>query len=60
MPHGECPAGLRNPIDFGAHPNEGVLASMRREETKDAVTFQVGILHPDPLLMTVTLKALLM
>lgn len=44
-------------IDYGAHPNEkGLLASMRREEKGDAVTYQVGILHPEPLLMTVTLK----
>jgi hypothetical protein len=44
-------------IDFGAHPNEtGILASMRREETKDAITFEVGKLHPDPRLMTATLK----
>lgn len=47
-------------IDFGAHPNEkGILASVRREETKDAVTYQVGILHPDPLLMTATLKTVI-
>lgn len=44
-------------IDFGGHPNEkGILASMRREETEGSVTYQVGILHPEPLLMTVTLK----
>ena len=29
---------------------------MRREETEDAVTYKVGILNPEPLLMTVTLK----
>lgn len=44
-------------IDYGAHPNEkGLLASMRLEETEDALTYLVGILHPEPLLMTVTLK----
>jgi hypothetical protein len=44
-------------IDFGAHPNEkGILASTRRQETKDSVTYQVGILYPDPLLMKTTLK----
>jgi hypothetical protein len=44
-------------IDFGAHPNEkGILASLRREETERAVTYQVGILHPEPLLMSATLK----
>jgi len=44
-------------IDYGAHPNEkGILASMKLEETADAVTYQVGILYPDPLLVTVTLK----
>jgi hypothetical protein len=44
-------------IDFGAHPNEmGLLASMRREQTKDGVTFKVGILNPEPLLITRTLQ----
>jgi hypothetical protein len=44
-------------IDFGAHPNErGILSSIRRDETTDAVNYKVGILHAEPLLMTVTLK----
>lgn len=44
-------------IDFGGHPNEkGILASMRREETEEAVTYQVGMLNPEALLVTVTLK----
>ncbi len=29
---------------------------MRREETKETVTFRVGVLNPEPLLMTTTLK----
>ncbi len=44
-------------VDFGGHPNEkGVLASLRRKEAEDTVTYEVGILQPDPLLVMVTLK----
>jgi len=44
-------------IDYGAHPNErGILASMQRKEAADTVTYQVGILNPQPLLVAVTLK----
>jgi len=44
-------------IDFGGHPNpKGILASLRRVDEGGAVTYRVGILNPDPLLMTMTLK----
>jgi len=36
---------------------KGILASMKLEETAGRrSTYQVGILYPDPLLVTVTLK----
>ena len=45
-------------VDFGGHPNKkGVLASLHREEQQDTVTYRIGILNPDPLLVNVTLKA---
>ena len=44
-------------IDFGAHPNErGIFASVQREETERVITHRVGILYPEPRLMTSTLK----
>lgn len=47
-------------IDFGGHPNKkGVLASMQREEMLDTVTYKIGILNPDPLLVSMTLKTVI-
>ena len=44
-------------IDFGAHPNQrGLLSSMRRAETQTDTTYQVGILHPEPVARSLSLK----
>ena len=44
-------------IDVGAHPNQlGAMGSMTSSEDVDRVTYAVGILHPAPLPVLVTVK----
>jgi hypothetical protein len=44
-------------IDFGAHPNQkGLLSSIRKADTQTDTTYQVGILHPEPVALSLSLK----
>ncbi len=44
-------------IDLGAHPSQlGAMGAMASIATNEQVTFSVGILHPAPLQVLVTLR----
>ena len=44
-------------IDFGAHPNQlGAMGAMATSEVENRTTFNVGILHPAPLQLLMTMR----